>query len=133
MDRNEHGVCSARYDSLEVKAETQESIRMAFTRSLATPGPATSIPACPMALALTFGAIYWPTPGNEEAQIRVLRNFNLNDSFTGSLLYDLPFGKGKAFGANWSGPVIPIFGNLGNGFHHPSHIGLPTFRSRQCQ
>jgi hypothetical protein len=34
----------------------------------------------------------------------------LNHSFTGSLIYELPFGKGRRFGANWTGAANAIAG-----------------------
>ena len=40
-----------------------------------------------------------------------MSQLNLNNSFVASVLYELPFGKGKAMGANWSGPVNAILGN----------------------
>jgi hypothetical protein len=39
-----------------------------------------------------------------------LSQINLNHQFTASVIYDLPFGKGKAFGSNWSAPVNAAFG-----------------------
>ncbi len=36
---------------------------------------------------------------------------NLNNSFIASVIYDLPFGKGKHFGSGWSGPANTLLGN----------------------
>ena len=52
------------------------------------------------------------------AAARTLRGFdwslsqiNLNDSFTASILYNLPFGKGKKFGSDWHGATNAVLGN----------------------
>jgi hypothetical protein len=56
------------------------------------------------------GATYWPLPGSKKADWG-LSQLNLNQQFTASVLYDLPFGKGKEFGSNWSAPVNTVLGN----------------------
>jgi len=61
-------------------------------------------------LGTTPGAQYWPLPGTQKADW-ALSQINLNHQFTASVIYDLPFGKGKAFGGGWSGPVNAVFGN----------------------
>ncbi len=63
-----------------------------------------------MAWAPLPGATYWPLPGSQKADW-ALSQLNLNNNFTASVLYELPFGKGKSMGSNWSGPVNAILGN----------------------
>jgi hypothetical protein len=41
-----------------------------------------------------------------------LSQINLNNSFTGSVIYDLPFGRGKQFGSDWN----PVTNSLLGGF-----------------
>ena len=57
-----------------------------------------------------LGATYWPLPGTTKADWS-LSQLNLNQQFTASVTYDLPFGKGKQFGSSWSGPLNAIAGN----------------------
>jgi hypothetical protein len=56
------------------------------------------------------GAPYWPLPNTRQADWG-LSQLNLNHQFTASVTYELPFGKGKEYGSNWSGPVNAIAGN----------------------
>jgi len=64
----------------------------------------------PDGLGTAPGATYWPLPGTQKADW-ALSQLNLNHQFTASVLYDLPFGKGKRFGSNWRGPVNAVLGN----------------------
>ena len=64
----------------------------------------------PDGLGTNPGALYWPLPGNRQLDWG-LSQLNLNNSFTASILYDLPFGKGKYWGSNWSGPVDALLGH----------------------
>ena len=52
---------------------------------------------------------------------------NLNDNFTASILYDLPFGKGKHFGSNWNGATNAIFGNWQVDVIEHATSGFPLF------
>ena len=65
-------------------------------------------------------------PGTQQADWG-LSQINLNDSFTASILYDLPFGKGKAYGSNWSGPVNTILGNWKLNVIEKVTSGFPLF------
>ncbi|HXY00084.1 MAG TPA: hypothetical protein VEI54_04130, partial [Candidatus Limnocylindrales bacterium] len=40
-----------------------------------------------------------------------LSQINLNNSFTASVIYDLPFGKGKKYGSDWNDVANAILGN----------------------
>ncbi len=68
-----------------------------------TPGPSTpdSRTAWVPARARPTGRL----PGTQKADWG-LSQINLNHNFTASVIYDLPFGKGKRFGSNWNGPVM---------------------------
>ena len=52
-----------------------------------------------METARTPGATFWPLPGTQRTDWG-LSQLNLNDQFTASVLYELPFGKGKTYGAS---------------------------------
>ena len=110
------GVISAAYDvgragynSLQVKAETK-SIRHGLYALFGYTYSRTFDSGFPDGLGTLPGATFWPLPGSQKADW-ALSQLNLNNSFVASVLYELPFGKGKAMGGNWSGPVNAILGN----------------------
>jgi len=72
------------------------------------------------------GATYWPLPGSQKLDWS-LSQLNLNDQFTASILYDLPFGKGKKYGATWQGPVNAILGNWEVNVIEKATSGFPLF------
>ena len=41
-----------------------------------------------------------------------LSQINLDNSFTGSVIYDLPFGRGKQFGSNWNNVTNTLLGGF---------------------
>ena len=62
-------------------------------------------------LGSEVSAPYFPLPNWEKLDWS-LSQINLNHSFTASLIYDLPFGRGKMFGSDWS----PVTNALLGGF-----------------
>jgi hypothetical protein len=104
-----NSVGRARYDSLQIKAETK-STRHGLYALLGYTWSRTFDSGMPDGLGTNPGAIYYPLPGSEKLDWG-LSQLNLNDSFTASVLYDLPFGKGKKFGSNWGGAANAILGN----------------------
>jgi hypothetical protein len=104
-----NSVGRARYDSLQVKAETK-STRHGLYALLGYTWSRTFDSGMPDGLGTNPGAIYYPLPGYKKLDWG-LSQLNLNDNFTASILYDLPFGKGKAFGSNWSGAANAVLGN----------------------
>jgi len=115
----------ARYDSLQVKAETK-SARHGLYALIGYTWSRTFDSGMPDGAGTTPGATYWPLPGTQRADWG-LSQINLNDSFTASILYDLPFGKGKAYGSNWSGPVNTILGNWKLNVIEKVTSGFPLF------
>ncbi len=98
---NNNDVGNAHYDSLQIKAETKSSASWTL---------------CPARLhvvshvRLGYARWSWHVPGRDYFPLAGdckadwgLSQLNLNDSFTASVSYDLPFGKGKQFGSNWNG------------------------------
>jgi hypothetical protein len=118
-------VGSARYDSLQIKAETKSS-RHGIYALLGYTWSRTFDSGMPDGLGTNPGAIYWPLPGTKKLDWG-LSQLNLNDSFTASILYDLPFGKGKHFGSNWSGASNAIFGNWQVDLIERVTSGFPLF------
>jgi hypothetical protein len=115
----------ARYDSLQVKAETKSARHgiyalVGYTWSRAFDSGFTD------GLGSFPGAMYWPLPGMQKADWS-LSALNSNDQFTASVLYDLPFGKGKHFGSNWNGATNAILGNWSVNVIERAISGFPLF------
>jgi hypothetical protein len=80
----------------------------------------------PDGLGTNPGALYYPLPGNQKLDWG-LSQLNLNDNFTASILYDLPFGKGKHFGSDWSGAKNAVLGNWKVNLIEHVTSGFPLF------
>jgi hypothetical protein len=124
VDSN-NSIGSARYDSLQVKAETK-SVRHGLYALLGYTWSRTFDSGMPDGLGSNPGALYWPLPGAQKLDWG-LSQLNLNDVFTASVLYDLPFGKGKHFGSNWSAPVNGVLGNWSINVIERAESGFPLF------
>jgi hypothetical protein len=72
------------------------------------------------------GVTYYPLPGTKHADW-ALSQINLNQQFTASVIYDLPFGKGKQFGGGWSGPMNSAFGDWEVTVIEKATTGFPVF------
>ena len=80
-----------------------------FTPCSATPTPATSTPDSRTAWVPARAR---PTgPCREPKADWGLSQIQLNHNFTASVIYDLPFGKGKQFGSSWSGVTNAVLGD----------------------
>jgi Carboxypeptidase regulatory-like domain len=108
VDSN-NSVGAARYDSLQVKAETK-SARHGLYALLGYTYSRNFDSGLPDGLGTNPGAIYYPLPGTAKLDWG-LSSLNLNNSFTASVLYDLPFGKGRTYGSNWHGATNTLLGN----------------------
>jgi hypothetical protein len=124
VDSN-NSVGAARYDSLEVKAETK-SARKGLYALLGYTYSRTFDSGMPDGLGTNPGALYYPLPGTAKLDWG-LSQLNLNDSFTASVLYDLPFGKGKHFGGDWNGATNAILGNWQMDLIERATSGFPLF------
>ncbi len=116
---------SARYDSLQIKAETK-STRHGIYALLGYTWSRNFDNGMPDGLGTNPGALYYPLPGTAKLDWG-LSQLNLNSSFTASVLYDLPFGKGKAYGSSWSGPVNAVLGNWETDAIVKATSGFPLF------
>ena len=124
VDTN-NSVGAARYDSLLVKAETKSARHglyalIGYTYSRNFDSGLTD------GLGTNPGAMYYPLPGFNKLDWG-LSQLNLNDSFTASVLYDLPFGKGKRYGSGWSGATNAILGNWQVDLIERATSGFPLF------
>jgi hypothetical protein len=97
------------YNSLQIKAETKTPryglyALFSYTYSHTYDNGLTD------GLGSLSGAPYFPLPNWENLDWG-LSQINLDHSFTGSVIYDLPFGRGKKFGHDWNGAANSLFGN----------------------
>ena len=121
---NNNDIGRARYDSLEVKGE--KSSTRGLYALLSYTYSRTFDSGFPDGLGTLPGAMYWPLPGSNRADWG-LSQLNLNNQFTASVLYDLPFGKGKRFGSDWSGAANAVFGNWKLNIIEKATSGFPLF------
>jgi hypothetical protein len=115
----------AHYDGLQIKAETKSSrhgiyalIGYTYSRTYDT--------GFSDGLGSNYGATYFPLP-NWHKLDWALSGINLNNNFTASVIYDLPFGRGKQFGHDWSGPANTILGNWQLTLIEKITSGFPIF------
>jgi hypothetical protein len=116
---------NARYDSLQVKAETQ-SARHGLYLLLGYTYARNFDSGFNDGLGSSAGVTYFPLPGTTQADWG-LSQVQLNHNFTASVLYDLPFGKGKQFGGGWSRPVNTVLGNWQINVIEKITSGFPIF------
>jgi hypothetical protein len=124
VDTN-NSIGAARYDSLQVKAETKSARHglyalLGYTYSRNFDSGLTD------GLGTNPGAMYYPLPGFNKLDWG-LSQLNLNDSFTASVIYDLPFGKGKKYGSSWSGTTDTILGHWQLNLIERATSGFPLF------
>jgi len=124
VDSN-NSIGAARYDSLQVKAETK-SARKGLYALLGYTYSRTFDSGMPDGLGTNPGALYYPLPGTAKLDWG-LSQLNLNNSFTASVLYELPFGKGRQFGGDWSGATNAILGNWQLNLIERITSGFPLF------
>jgi hypothetical protein len=97
------------YDSLQIKAETKTSkyglyALFAYTYSHTYDNGLSD------GLGSLLSSPYFPLPNWEKLDWG-LSQIGLDHSFTGSVIYDLPLGKGKALGSNWNEAANSLLGN----------------------
>jgi hypothetical protein len=122
---NNNDIGRAHYDSLQVKAETR-STRQGLYALLGYTYSRTFDSGFADGLGTFPGATYFPLPGYQKADWG-LSALNLNQQFTASVLYDLPFGKGKTYGGSWSGSVDSILGGWTINLIEKVTTGFPLF------
>jgi len=115
----------AHYNGLQIKAETKSArhgvyalIGYTYSRTYDT-GFADG-------LGTNYGATYFPLPNWKQLDW-ALSGINLNNNFTASVVYDLPFGTGKRFGSEWSRPVNSLLGDWQVTVIEKITSGFPVF------
>jgi len=122
---NNNDVGRAHYDSIQIKAETKSLshglyalLGYTYSRTFDT-GMADGVGTSP-------GATYFPLPGYLKSDWG-LSALNLNHSFTASVLYDLPFGKGKRWGGDWNAVTNGALGGWSLNIIERAQSGFPLF------
>jgi hypothetical protein len=113
------------YNSLQIKAETKSAraglyglISYTYSRSYDT--------GYSDGLGSIIGATYFPLPNWQNLDWG-LSQINLNQNFTASIIYDLPFGKGKKWGSNWNAAGNAILGGWEATVIEHATSGFPIF------
>jgi hypothetical protein len=96
------------YDSLQVKAETKAS-KYGLYALIGYTYSHTYDNGLSDGLGSLLSAPYFPLP-NWEKLDWAPSQIDLRHSFTGSVIYDLPFGKGKKFGNDWNHVANSVLG-----------------------
>jgi hypothetical protein len=96
------------YDSLQIKAETKSS-RHGLYALIGYTYSKTYDNGLSDGLGSLLSAPYFPLP-NWGKYDWALSQINLNNSFTASVVYDLPLGRGKKFGSNWNNVTNSVLG-----------------------
>ncbi|HTU44727.1 MAG TPA: carboxypeptidase-like regulatory domain-containing protein [Bryobacteraceae bacterium] len=115
----------ATYNSLQIKAETK-SVRsglyalVGYTYSHAFDNGFTD------GLGSSIGAPYFPLPGWQTLDW-ARSQIDARNNFTASLIYNLPFGRGKQFGNSWNGTMNEIFGSWELDLIEKVTSGFPVF------
>jgi hypothetical protein len=115
----------ARYDSLQIKAETK-SARHGLYALLGYTYARNFDNGFSDGVGTNAGATYFPLPGTKNADWG-LSQIQLNHNFTASFIYDLPFGKGKRFGSDWNGAVDAVAGGWQINVIQKITSGFPLF------
>jgi hypothetical protein len=116
---------SAHYNSLQIKAETK-SARYGIYALIGYSYSRTYDSGYSDGLSTPIGAPDFPLPGWQKLDW-ALSQINLDNSFTASVIYDLPFGKGKKFGRDWNNASNAILGNWQVTLIEKITSGFPVF------
>jgi Carboxypeptidase regulatory-like domain len=115
----------AHYNSLQIRAETKSArygiyalIGYTYSRAYDT--------GLSDGLGSIIGATYFPLPNYQNLDWG-LSQINLNQDFTASIIYQLPFGKGRKWGSNWSGVTNAVAGGWELTVIEKATSGFPIF------
>jgi hypothetical protein len=98
------------YDSLQIKAETKAANHGIYAL-IAYSYSHTYDNGLSDGLGSLLSAPFFPLPNWPKLDWG-LSQINLNNSFTASVIYDLPFGRGREFGNDWSDLTNTLLGNF---------------------
>jgi len=97
------------YNSLQIKAETKTP-RYGLYALISYTYSRTYDNGLSDGLGSELSAPYFPLPNWQKLDWG-LSQINLDNNFTASIIYDLPFGRGKKFGGEWNGATNTALGN----------------------
>ena len=97
------------YNSLQIKAETKTP-KYGLYALIGYTFSHTYDNGLSDGLGSLLSGPYFPLP-NWQNLDWAYSQIHLANSFTGSIIYDLPFGRGKQFGHDWNGAVNSLLGN----------------------
>jgi hypothetical protein len=122
---NINDIGRAHYNSLQVKAETRNEryglyALIGYTYAGAHDNGFTD------GLGSLLGATYFPLP-NWQKLDWALSQIDLRHTFTASVIYQLPFGRGKRFGGSWTGAMNQAFGGWELNLIERATSGFPVF------
>ncbi|HSU61827.1 MAG TPA: carboxypeptidase-like regulatory domain-containing protein [Bryobacteraceae bacterium] len=111
---------SANYSALLVKLEKRWSSGLSFLTAY------TWSKGLDLASATRTGGYGPATPHLWDRRLDYgVSDFSIEHNLANSLLYELPFGKGRSYGANWSRPLDAVLGGWQVGAINIIHSGLP--------
>jgi hypothetical protein len=115
----------AHYNSLQIKAETKSTRYgiyglIGYTYSRAYDNGFSD------GLGSVIGATYFPLPNYQNLDWG-LSQINVNQDFTASIIYQLPFGKGRKWGNTWNGVANAIGGGWEVTVIEKATSGFPIF------
>ncbi|MBV9300838.1 MAG: carboxypeptidase regulatory-like domain-containing protein [Acidobacteriaceae bacterium] len=122
---NVNDIGRAHYNSFQVKAETKSS-RYGLYGLIGYTYASVHDNGFTDGLGSPIGALYFPLPGWQKLDW-ALSQINLNHDFTASVIYQLPFGKGRRFGSSWSGPLDTLLGHWELTVIEKATSGFPIF------
>jgi hypothetical protein len=102
-------VGTTHYNSLQIKAETKTP-RYGLYALVAYTYSHTYDNGLSDGLGSELSAPYFPLPNWQNLDWS-LAQINLNQSFTASILYDLPLGRGRKFGSDWNSATNAFLGD----------------------
>jgi hypothetical protein len=113
------------YNSLQIKAETK-SAKYGIYALIGYTYSRTYDSGYSDGLSTPIGAPDFPLPNWGKADW-ALSQVNLDNSFTASVLYDLPLGRGKKFGSDWSNATNTLLGGWQLTLIEKITSGFPIF------
>jgi hypothetical protein len=116
---------SAHYNSFQIKAETKTP-KYGLYALIGYTYSRTYDSGYSDGLSTPIGAPFFPLNGWQKLDW-ALSQINLNNNFTASVIYDLPFGKGKKFGNDWNNATNALLGNWQVTVIEKITSGFPVF------
>jgi hypothetical protein len=115
----------AHYNGFQLRAETK-SARHGLYALISYTYSRTYDTGFADGLGTVVSAVYFPLPNWKQLDW-ALSNINLDNNFTASVIYDLPFGRGKRFGSDWNNLTNSLLGGWQVTVIEKITSGFPVF------